>query len=132
MHLRRLVRRLRLLSWPDVHAGPLQVRRRHRRAVQHQDFAGLDPGVLGSAPERYVAEDRRRGRGHGLQREDLTPLPRGQDHGAAPHRPGRERPAREAGRGRPDRVLDGRQGHSRRVCVVSGRRAWLGAAAEPH
>ena len=35
--------------------------------------------------------------------------------GATAHRPGRERPARQAGGGRPDRVRHARQGHSLRV-----------------
>ena len=38
---------------------------------------------------------------------------------------------REAGRGRPDRVLHGGQGHPRRVRALPGRGPRLGAAAEP-
>ena len=50
---------------------------------------------------------------------------------AAPDRPGRERPAREAGGVRPDRLGDEGEGHSRHLRAVSGRRARLRAAAEP-
>ena len=96
--LRRLLRRLRHAGRPDLHARPVSLRRRHRRAVEPVHAAGDDPAVLGGREAAVLPADGQpddRG-GEGIAPRAVASVPGGQDQGAAAHRPGRQRSAGEA------------------------------------
>ena len=94
-----------LAMTPEVFA----LRRRHRRPVEPHDAARLDPAVLGADRSRcstrgWATRARRRARRCSRPR---SPLTHADEHQAsAADRPGRQRPARQAGRVRADRRGD--------------------------
>ena len=103
-HHGRLVRRLCGAGRPHLHARRVLLRRRHRRALQPGDAAGDHPALLGRVL-RDAVPPRRRSEDRGRQEAAVGALAaqlRRQHHQAAADRPGRQRPARQAGRVRPD------------------------------
>ena len=122
--LRRLLRRLRRAGGRDVHARRLLLRGGHRRAVQSQD---ADRDRSRRTGLRMIAQFHRRvgdpEKDVGLPVVALAALPGRPDLDPAADRPGRERPAGQAGRVRADRRRDDRAPGSTTSTCCSPTRA---------
>ncbi len=101
--LRRLLRRVRGPGRGGVHPGRVLLRGGHRRPVEPQDPAGDDPALLGAddRPALQAGRQPRDRRRVPVVAVAAVPGPR-HPHPAA-DRPGRQRPAGQAGRVRADR-----------------------------
>ena len=100
---RRLLWRLRVAGRRDVHPGSVLLRGRHRRPVESDHAHRDDPAVLGAADRAVPPPGWRSGEGQGLPLVPVAAVGRGPDPDPAADRPGRQRPAGEAGRVRADR-----------------------------
>ena len=130
----RLVRRLRDARRRRLHARPLRGGGRHRRPVEPDHAARVDPAVLGGGPDHLPRADGQSedARGQGSAREAVAAPLRAEDQDAAARRPGRERPAREEGRGRADRDRAARSRLPRRVHPRPRRGPRLRAPGQQH
>ena len=98
----RQLRRLCDARRPDLHAGQVRLRRRHRRAVEPVHAAPDDPALLGggqASSSTSAWATRRRKRDGRCSRSVAAVLCR-QDPAAAADRPGRQRPAGQQARSR--------------------------------
>ena len=115
-HLRRVLRRLRGAGRARRSRPTCSPRRQRRRAVEPGDAGALVPAVLAPVPGEHVVPLRRRPRRPGAGRRPrgaLAAEPASNASGAAAGDPGRQRPARDEGRVRPDRRGPARAAASR-------------------
>ena len=129
-----IVRRLRDPRRPGLHADPVRLRRRHRRAVEPEDTARLDTALLEVVLRGVHAPGRRSAHpgGQEVARGPVAADARRRDRPAAADRARGERPARQAGRVRPDRRGDEAQGNPGHLRAVSRRGTRIRAAREQH
>ena len=95
--LRRFLRRLRGPGGRGVHAGRVLLRGGHRRPVEPADAARDDPAVLEADGGGAVQAGRQPGDGQGVPVVALAAVPGRRHPHPAADRPGRQRPAGQAG-----------------------------------
>ena len=102
--MRRQLRRLRDARRPHLHARRVRLRRRHRRPVEPGHAARVRSRRTGSRSWRCSTSASATWIDEAKFLEAALAAVQGRpDQGPAADRPGRQRPAREAGRVRPDR-----------------------------
>ncbi len=110
--------------------GRIRGRRRYLRPEQHHDLAAQHPALLG-ADAGNVSPPRRRPRQRArVPRYAIAAVVRRPHQSAAPDRPGRERPPRQAGRKRADCRRDAQARPAGRVRPVHRRRPWIRPSGE--
>jgi dipeptidyl aminopeptidase/acylaminoacyl peptidase len=132
-HHGRQLRGVRRAVGADRAPRALRLRRGHRRAIEPGDPAGFDTAAVGGHAYRVVpavgppGHRRRPGTAQGT----LTAASRVGHPQAAADRAGRQRPARQAGRGRPDGGGHGSQCHPGDLRALPRRGPRLHATGQP-